>query len=247
MSDQKAGVNLQEKDRTWQMFDRIARTYDPLNRILSAGIDKRWRRRVARHLPKERPLELLDMATGTGDLLITLCQAEPRIQRALGMDLSEGMLAVGRQKLQSLQLPQPTALETGDATQIPVDEESFDVVTIAFGIRNVSDVSASLREMFRVLRPNGRAIILEFSLPRLRVMRSLYLLYFRRILPFIGALVSGDRYAYSYLNQSVEAFPYGEAFCQMMRDAGFTQVEAHPLTFGIATIYQGDKPNAHHA
>lgn len=247
MSDQKTGINLEEKDRTWQMFDRIAPTYDPLNRILSAGTDTRWRRRVARYLPKDRPLELLDLATGTGDLLIALCQAEPRIQRALGMDLSEGMLAVGRQKLQKLHLPQATALETGDATKVPVDNESFDAVTIAFGIRNVDDVPASLREMHRILRPDGRAIILEFSLPRSRIMRGLYLLYFRRILPWIGARVSGDRYAYSYLNQSVEAFPYGEAFCQMMRDAGFVRVQAHPLTFGIATIYQGDKAASHEA
>ncbi|MCB9640827.1 MAG: bifunctional demethylmenaquinone methyltransferase/2-methoxy-6-polyprenyl-1,4-benzoquinol methylase UbiE [Myxococcales bacterium] len=241
MSDQRTGVNVQEKDRTWQMFDRIASTYDPLNRMLSAGIDVRWRKRVAKHLPSHEQLHLLDLATGTGDLLITLCKEEPRIQKALGMDLSEGMLAVGREKLQKLQLPQPASLETGDATQIPVEDQSFDAVTIAFGIRNVNDVPASLREMHRVLRPKGRAIILEFSLPKSRLMRGLYLFYFRRVLPMIGSMVSGDRYAYSYLNQSVEAFPYGEAFCQMMRDAGFADVKATPLTFGIATIYQGDK------
>ncbi len=241
MADQKAGVNLDDKSKTYLMFDRIAKTYDPLNRVLSMGIDNMWRRRMVKHLPERDSLALLDLATGTGDQLIEMCSREPRITQALGMDMSEGMLEVGREKLKKYKLPEGTTLKTGDATNIPVDDASFDVTTITFGIRNVNDVPASLREMNRVLRPGGRSLILEFALPSNFLFRGLYLFYFRRVLPFIGSIVSGDKHAYSYLNQSVEAFPYGEEFCQMMRDAGFQNVKATPLTMGIAMIYQGDK------
>lgn len=241
MADQKAGVNLDDKSKTYLMFDRIAKTYDPLNRVLSMGIDNMWRRRMVKHLPEGESLALLDLATGTGDQLIEMCNREPRITKALGMDMSEGMLEIGREKLKDHKLPEGTTLKTGDATDIPVEDASFDVTTITFGIRNVNNVPASLREMHRVLRPGGRSLILEFALPSNALFRGLYLLYFRRILPFIGSIVSGDKHAYSYLNQSVEAFPYGDKFCDMMRDAGFQNVKATPLTFGIAMIYQGDK------
>jgi demethylmenaquinone methyltransferase/2-methoxy-6-polyprenyl-1,4-benzoquinol methylase len=241
MSDQKHGVNVAEKDKTWMMFDRIAGTYDPLNRTLSMGIDTRWRKKVATFLPDLPQIRLLDLATGTGDLLISLCRMEPRINKAVGMDLSEGMLDIGRKKLKKMNFPEYASLENGDACDIPAEDGSFDAVTISFGIRNVPDVPQSLREMNRILAPGGRALILEFALPANALMRWGYLVYFRHILPAIGSIVSGDRHAYSYLNQSVEAFPYGEEFCNMMKEAGFTNVKAHPLTFGIAMIYQGDK------
>jgi demethylmenaquinone methyltransferase / 2-methoxy-6-polyprenyl-1,4-benzoquinol methylase len=222
------------------MFDRIAHRYDLLNRSLSFGQDVLWRKRMKRHLPDRADLKLLDLATGTADQLIFL-SSDPRIASGLGMDLAEKMLDIGREKIKKRNLASRFELKTGDAIHIPVDDASCDVVTISFGIRNVLDVEQGLREMFRVLKPGGRALILEFSLPGNAVMRKLYLFYFRHILPRIGGLVSGDAYAYRYLNKTVETFPYGEAFCALMRTAGFENVRANPLTFGIASIYQGDK------
>jgi len=223
------------------MFDRIAHRYDLLNRLLSLGQDIVWRQRVAQYLPEKSPLHLLDMATGTADQLLMMYGKTDRITSAVGMDMSEQMLAVGRNKIRERHLEHIMTLQTGDATQIPAPDQTFDVVTISFGIRNVSDVDQALREMYRVLKPAGRALILEFSLPQNRFLRGVYLFYFRYVLPVIGGMISGDRYAYNYLNKTVETFPYGEAFCQRMRSAGFIAVQANPLTFGIATIYQGDK------
>ncbi len=241
MTEVNVDVSGPNKSQTWLMFDRIAKTYDPLNRVLSMGIDNSWRKKMARYLPEGESLTLLDLATGTGDQLIALCRLEKRIQNAVGMDMSEGMLEVGREKLKKVSLSQPAELLTGDATDIPAEDNSFDAVTITFGIRNVNNVAKALKEMHRVLKPGGRALILEFALPSNLLFRSLYLLYFRRILPWIGSKVSGDKQAYSYLNESVEAFPYGDDFCQLMRDAGFQKVKANPLTLGISMIYQGDK------
>lgn len=184
--------------------------------------------------------EVLDLATGTGDQLVALYQTG-KVAKGVGLDLSEKMLEIGRAKLARLKLDDNLSLKTGDAGLIPLGDNLFDAVTISFGIRNVTDVPSALIEMRRVLRPEGRALILEFSLPRSLVMRKLYLFYFRHILPALGGMISGDSHAYRYLNQTVETFPYGESFCQLMRAAGFKEVHATPLTFGIATIYQGDK------
>lgn len=225
----------------WRMFDRIAPRYDLCNRLLSFGTDLRWRRKLVRLLPARPDMELLDLATGTADQAIALLRGDRRIVRALGLDMSEQMLAVGRHKVAGLGLAARLELRTGDAGAIPVPDTSCDVVTISFGIRNVVDVSQSLREMLRVLRPGGRALILEFSLPH-PVFRPLYLFYLRHILPPLGHAVSGDSAAYRYLNQTIETFPCGMAFCDLMRAAGFTCVQHHPLSLGIATIYQGDKP-----
>ncbi len=225
------------------MFDRIAHRYDLLNRLLSMRQDVAWRKKLTRYLPDYQPLWLLDLATGTGDVAITLLRHSSRVNRALGIDMSEKMLEEGRAKLEKLQLTESIRLQTGDATALEMDDNTFDVTTIAFGIRNVMDPSVSLKEMIRVLKPGGRSLILEFSLPENALMRKLYLFYFRHVLPRIGALISGDSYAYNYLNQTVETFPYGRAFCRLMEEAGFRNVIAHPLTFGIATIYQGDKPD----
>ena len=228
------------RNEVWKMFDRIAHRYDLLNRSLSFGQDVVWRKRMKRYLPDRENLRLLDLATGTADQLIYLSSDE-RIASGVGMDLAEKMLDIGREKIAQRGLDGKLRLQTGDAVKVPANDESADVVTMSFGIRNVIAVSEALAEMHRVLKPGGRALILEFSLPGNTMMRRLYLFYFRHILPWIGSLVSGDAYAYRYLNKTVETFPYGEGFCELMRAAGFSEVRAHPVTFGIASIYQGDK------
>ncbi len=229
------------RKEVWKMFDRIAHRYDFLNRSLSFGQDIAWRRKMRKHLPERPELHVLDLATGTADQLIFLAN-DTRVASGEGSDMSEKMLEIGRRKISKAGLQDRFTLKTGDALQVPAPDNSADVVTISFGIRNVESVPEAMQEMIRVLKPGGRALILEFSLPGNRVMRGLYLFYFRHILPRIGGLISGDPYAYRYLNRTVETFPYGEAFCDWMREAGFESVRFRSLTFGIAAIYQGDKP-----
>jgi demethylmenaquinone methyltransferase/2-methoxy-6-polyprenyl-1,4-benzoquinol methylase len=222
------------------MFDRIAPRYDILNRLLSAGLDVAWRRKLARLMPNRESLRLLDVATGTADQILMLIDRAPAIKEAIGIDMAERMLDKGRAKVRERGLEQRVHLKTGDALAIPEPDASFDVCTITFGIRNVVDVVAGLREMRRVLRPGGRALVLEFSQPEARWFRGIYFFYLRHILPAIGGWISGDREAYRYLNLTIETFPSGNAFCALMRQAGFEDVRAIPLTMGIATIYVGD-------
>jgi len=224
------------------MFDRIAPRYDLLNRLLSGGTDVLWRKRMARHLPPGERLALLDLATGTGDQIFSLLKASPRIWSAVGLDRSVGMLEIGRGKVDRRALGLRVKLKEGDATAVSEPDRAYDVVTISFGIRNVTSVPAALADMLRVLKPGGRLLILEFSLPKPGLFRKLYLLYLRRILPAIGGIISGDRQAYRYLNETIESFPHGDAFCALMRDAGFTGVRSDPLSLGIASIYIGERP-----
>lgn len=219
------------------MFDRIAPRYDLLNHLLSARRDVAWRKRMARHLPDGSGLMLLDLATGTGDQIFSILESTDRVKNAVGLDLSERMLEIGRGKIHGRNVE----LKNGDATAIPLVDNKFDVVTISFGIRNVIDVPGALREMRRVLKPGGRTLILECSLPRWRLLRGLYLFYLRHVLPRFGGWISGDAEAYRYLNVTIESFPKGEAFCDLMRSAGFKNVRAFPLSLGVAAIYQGDK------
>ncbi|MBL7646903.1 MAG: bifunctional demethylmenaquinone methyltransferase/2-methoxy-6-polyprenyl-1,4-benzoquinol methylase UbiE [Candidatus Hydrogenedentes bacterium] len=228
--------------QAFKMFDRIAHRYDLLNRLLSMGTDVSWRKRLNRRIPARPGLHVLDLATGTADVLISMHGACAQVKSGVGLDMSGGMLKYGRLKLIKLGLFEKFRLVRGDATCLGLDSEQFDAVTISFGIRNVIDVPAALGEMRRILKPGGRALILEFSLPANRPFRALYLFYFRNILPRIGALISGDSHAYRYLNETVETFPYGEDFCKLMRDAGFEGVSATPLTFGIASLYEGERP-----
>jgi demethylmenaquinone methyltransferase/2-methoxy-6-polyprenyl-1,4-benzoquinol methylase len=227
----------------WRMFDRIARRYDLLNHLLSLGQDIRWRKKVARFLVNKYDQYILDLATGTGDQLLYLFSCSDRIDRALGTDLALKMLDRGREKVKKRKLDDRIVFEEGDAENIQYPDNTFDAVTISFGIRNVMSVERSLSEMYRVLKPAGRVLILEFSIPQNILMRSIYLFYFRYLLPFIGSVISGDGSAYRYLNETVEGFPYGDAFCQMLRESGFQNVSMYPQTFGIATIYYGDKIN----
>jgi len=234
----------QEPSRTqvWKMFDRVAHRYDFLNRILSLGIDRSWRKKMTSLLPPGNGLKILDLATGTADQLLFLFAHSRRVKRGVGMDLAEKMLEIGRVKVQRRGLADVIALKKGDATQIQEQGSPFDAVTISFGIRNVADVMRALREIHRVLKEGGRVLILEFSLPENRWVRGAYLFYLRHILPRLGGWISGDSYAYRYLNETIETFPYGEAFCGLLETVGFRNVAAHRVTFGVATIYQGDKP-----
>ena len=236
-------IQDQSKSTSYEMFNRIAKTYDPVNRMLSFGLDVRWRKKVGNLLPqRDSGLDLLDLATGTADQVLFLCDQHPeKIQKALGMDLSEGMLDIGRQKISNRNMENKITLKTGDACSLPLEDASFDAVTISFGIRNVPDVPKALREMHRILRPGGKALILEFSIPKNTVVRMGHLFYLRHVLPTVGGWVSGDKAAYRYLNTSIEAFPYGQDFATLMTDAGFQKANVHSVTLGIANIYEGIK------
>ena len=222
------------------MFDRIAPRYDLLNRLLSAGTDVRWRRAAVDFLGLEGPLRILDLCTGTADLLIEALGREPG-NRGAGIDLSREMLVRGARKLSGRGLSKRAALAAGDAEGLPFADGSFGAALVAFGVRNVGDVYGSLREVRRVLAPGGRFVILEFSMPT-GPLGALYRLYFGQVLPRIGALVSGDAAAYSYLPASVGRFLSPAALAALMEAAGFQDVVRRPLTLGIAQLYRGTKP-----
>lgn len=226
----------------WRMFDRIAPRYDLANRLMTFGLDRAWRRRLARHLPDGPNLVLLDLATGTADQVLLLCQVCDRIRRAVGMDLSGNMLAAGRRKLAARGQADRIELVTGDAMAIPAPDRSFDAVSMAFGIRNVTGVDVALREIRRVLRPGGRVLILETSVPGNPLLRLGHRFHLRFVLPALGHLVAGDGRAYRYLARTIETFPSGEAFCELLRQAGFVDVWAVPLAGGVSTLYRGDRP-----
>ena len=227
-----------EKQHIGQLFDRIAGTYDGLNHVLSLNIDKRWRRRAIRMLA---PVEqVLDVAIGTADLTIEILR-QGKAQHVTGIDLSHGMMAIGEQKVAKRGYAPQVQFDYGSAQQMPYANASFDTVTCAYGVRNFANMDEGLSDMYRVLRTGGELMVLEFSYPTNPVIRWGYDLYFTHILPFIGNLFSRDKGAYSYLNRSVKNFPYGEAFCRHLRKAGFSQIKATPLTFGISTIYTAVK------
>jgi demethylmenaquinone methyltransferase/2-methoxy-6-polyprenyl-1,4-benzoquinol methylase len=229
-----------EKAAVRSMFDRIARHYDLLNRLLSAGTDVRWRRACVDLLELDRPARVFDLCTGTADLLVEALRRDAG-HRGLGVDLSEQMLRRGVAKLRRRDLAGRAGLAAGDAEALPLASSSFDAATIGFGIRNVGDPAAALAEIRRVLRPGGRLVVLEFSLPR-GWLGALYRRYFRGVLPRIGALVSGDPVAYSYLPASVERFPTPEAFATLMERAGFASVRWRRLSGGIACLHRGERP-----
>lgn len=232
LSDKGRGVR--------KMFDTIAPRYDLLNRLLSFGIDRRWRRYAVGQLQVPEGGRVLDIATGTCDVALEIAGRTPASVRIVGEDFTQGMLVHGQKKLDLSPLGKKIMLVNAPCEAIPHPDASFDAITIAFGIRNVVDRDQGLREMVRVLKPGGRAVILEFSNPRSQMFRALYHFYFRRLLPFIGGLFS-QRSAYQYLPDSVLEFPSRERFSEMMHDAGFSRVQHVDLTFGVATVYVGDK------
>jgi demethylmenaquinone methyltransferase/2-methoxy-6-polyprenyl-1,4-benzoquinol methylase len=239
--DKLATVENPSRHEIWRMFDRISGRYDLLNRILSFYQDVKWRKKLAQMLPDHSQQTVLDLATGTADVLLTLFNYSSKINHAVGLDMAQEMLQIGRKKIALQNLQKKIQILPGDAENIPFADNNFDTITIAFGIRNLISIEQGLREIFRVLKPKGRLLVLEFSLPDNRYIKVMYLFYFRKILPKIGSWLSGDRYAYHYLNQTVETFPYGKSFCDVLCTAGFQNIVAHPLTLGLASIYMAEK------
>ena len=223
------------------MFDSIAPTYDKLNHILSLNIDRIWRRRVMRIVRRSKAVKIMDVATGTGDLAIAMAKRVDRTQ-ILGVDLSEEMLAVARQKIQKQGLEERIMLEKGDAENLSmVADGSIDAVTVAFGVRNFENMERGLREMWRTLKDGGKLVVLEFSIPKNRFIRWIYAQYSHRIIPRIGSLISKDKRAYVYLPESVDEFPSPERFSEMLQEAGFKSVKRRSQSFGIAYIYEAIK------
>jgi len=224
-----------EKEAVRSMFDRIAPRYDLLNRLLSAGVDVRWRRKAVDTLDPKDAARILDLCTGTADLLIEALGRGPRL-RGLGADISPQMLVRGLRKLERRGMA-----SRSDAERLPLRGALFDGALVSFGIRNIGDRERALHELIRVLRPGGRLVVLEFGLPR-GLLGTLYRFYFGRLVPWIGGVISGDPGAYSYLPASVAVFPTPEAFGALMEKAGFVAVSWRPLTGGIANLHRGDKP-----
>ncbi len=228
-----------KKEQVAKMFDNISHRYDFLNHFLSLGIDKGWRKKAIDFLRPLKPNLILDVATGTGDFAIESLQLKP--EKVIGVDISEGMLDVGRKKIKRRRLDDRVELRSGDSENLPFEEHKFDAVTVGFGVRNFENLEEGLREIFRVLRPGGMAVILEFSRPHKFPFKQIFSVYFKFILPNIGRIVSSDKAAYTYLPESVDAFPDGEDFLNILQHVGFKNTKCRPLTFGISSIYIGTK------
>lgn len=231
--------SLGKKEQVKQMFDTISGDYDGLNRIISLGTDIKWRKRIVSYLMEKSPRNILDIATGTGDLAIALVGTGA--EKIVGLDLSPGMLEVGKAKVAKKGLEHTIEMVLGDSEDLPFGEDSFDAVTVAFGVRNFEELERGISEMQRVLKPTGRLFVLEFSKPQHAPMKQLFRFYFHRVMPFFGKLVSKDKAAYTYLPKSVDAFPEGQEFLRIMERAGLHGTSAEALTGGIATLYVGRK------
>ena len=230
-----------KKEQVEMMFDNIAPTYDKLNHIMSLNIDRVWRRRVMRIVRRAKARKIMDVATGTGDLAIAMAKRVDRTQ-ILGVDLSEEMLAVARRKVEKQGLEERIMLEKGDAENLDmVATESIDAATVAFGVRNFENIERGLCEIFRTLKPGGKLVVLEFSMPKNRLVRWVYSQYAHRLLPRIGGMISKDKQAYTYLPDSVEEFPSPERFADMLCGVGFKSVKTRSQSFGIAYIYDATK------
>ncbi|WP_210487431.1 bifunctional demethylmenaquinone methyltransferase/2-methoxy-6-polyprenyl-1,4-benzoquinol methylase UbiE [Rufibacter aurantiacus] len=228
-----------KKKQVAQMFNSIAKRYDFLNHFLSAGVDIYWRKRAVKLLEPLKPQNVLDIATGTGDFALETLRLKPK--QIVGIDISEGMLQVGREKISKRGLSHLVQLQLGDSENIQFPDNHFDAITVAFGVRNFENLEKGLAEMFRVLKPGGMAVILEFSKPQAFPMKQGYNFYFKHILPVFGKLISKDNAAYTYLPKSVQAFPDGNDFLSIFQRIGFKNTKWHSLTFGISSIYTGTK------
>ena len=228
-----------KKDQVADMFNSISKRYDFLNHFLSLGIDIIWRKQAINKLKNDNPKLILDIATGTGDLAIEALKLNP--EKIIGIDISSGMLEVGKSKIAKLGLQDKIDLQLGDSEGLLFDDNNFDAVIVAFGVRNFEHLEKGLADMFRVLKDGGKVVILEFSKPNSFPMKQLYNFYFKSILPIIGKFVSKDRAAYTYLPESVNQFPDGDEFINILNKTGFKQTQCTSLTFGISSIYTGIK------
>lgn len=228
-----------KKAQVAQMFDNISGNYDFLNHFLSLGIDILWRKKAIKLLKDLQPKLILDVATGTGDFAIEALKLNP--DKVTGVDISEGMLEVGRNKLKERNLDQKIELRYGDSEKLPFEENKFDAIIVAFGVRNFENLENGLAEMLRVVRPGGKVVVLEFSKPKKFPFKQLYNFYFKFVLPKIGRWVSRDSSAYTYLPESVQAFPDGESFIKILDHLGYKNTACKPLTFGISSLYIGTK------
>jgi demethylmenaquinone methyltransferase/2-methoxy-6-polyprenyl-1,4-benzoquinol methylase len=230
---------LGKKAQVAKMFDNISGGYDGLNRVISFGIDVKWRKKVLKLVAAKNPVTILDIATGTGDLAIMMAQTQAK--KITGIDISEGMLDVGRKKVAAKHLSEKIELTLADSENLPFEDNIFDAVTVGFGIRNFETLEKGLAEIFRVLKPGGIFVILETSIPEKTPFKQGYAFYTKRILPLIGRVFSKDNAAYGYLSESAAVFPYGENLNNILRKIGFIDVVSMPQTFGVATIYSASK------
>ena len=232
--------NATKKEQVADMFNNISKTYDFLNHFMSLGIDILWRKKAIRELEKSQPQLILDVATGTGDFAFeALGMLKP--EKIIGVDISAGMLEVAEQKIQKRGLSSKFEVRLGDSEKLLFDDNTFDAVTVAFGVRNYENLEKGLIDMFRVLKPGGKIVILEFSKPQTFPVKQLYNFYFNSVTPAIGKVFSKDNSAYKYLPESVAAFPDGKDFLQLLHKVGFQETKYQPLTFGISSIYTGVK------
>ena len=231
--------DLGKKEQVAKMFDTISNEYDGLNRVISFGIDIKWRNNVVEIVKQTNPNTILDIATGTGDLAINLTKTNA--SKIIGLDISEGMLNVGRDKIEKLQLSNTIEMVYGDSENLPFTENYFDAITVAFGVRNFETLEKGLAEIYRVLKPGGTFVVLETSIPTKTPYKQGYNFYSKNILPAIGKLFSKDKLAYKYLSDSAASFPYGEAFNNILQKIGFIDVKNKPQTFGVASIYVAKK------
>ncbi|MDB2702583.1 bifunctional demethylmenaquinone methyltransferase/2-methoxy-6-polyprenyl-1,4-benzoquinol methylase UbiE [Flavobacteriaceae bacterium] len=229
-----------KKEQVTQMFDEISNKYDTLNRVISLGIDQSWRRKVVKIASETAPQRILDIATGTGDLAIAL--KKTNATQIIGLDISPGMLAIGKDKVKALSLDKTITMVLGDSENLSYEDNYFDLVTVAFGVRNFENLEKGLGELFRVLRPQGKLIILETSVPTKFPFKQGYHLYSGLIVPLVGRIFSRDQRAYQYLSDSAAAFPYGDIFNNILRKIGFIEVKDNPQTLGVASIYCATKP-----
>lgn len=231
--------SLGKKEQVKQMFDKVSTNYDFLNRLLTFGIDVSWRKKVVKIVKDHKANQILDIATGTGDLAILL--AKINAERVVGLDISDGMLEVAKKKIEQLQLNDKVEMVLGDSEELPFENASFDAITVGFGVRNFESLEKGLLEIYRVLKPNGTFVVLETSQPSAFPIKQAYKFYSKYVIPTVGKIFSKDKKAYDYLPESAAVFPYGDAFNNILLKTGFNTSTVYPQTFGIATIYQAIK------